>query len=62
MRSVSLAGQKACANDLASEASPELLAAELTSWREAAAAVLTGLGNIEVDLLDDGEAPDCPGA
>lgn len=49
MRSRSLADQEACANDLASAASPELLAAELTSWRETAAAVVVGLGNIEVD-------------
>lgn len=60
MRSLSLADQEACANDLASAASPELLHAELRSWKETAAAVVAGLGSIEVQWLDDSEAAECP--
>lgn len=52
MRSLSLPDQEACANDLASAASLELLVVELRSWRETAAAVVAGLGNIEVEWLD----------
>lgn len=52
MRSLSLADQEACANDLASAASPELLVAELRSWKETAGAVAAGYRDVELEWLD----------
>lgn len=60
MRSLSLSDQEACARSLASAASPELLVAELTAWRETAAAVAAGLGRAELEWLNDGEAVERP--
>lgn len=51
-RSLSMADQKACTNDLASAASPELLVAELRSWKETAAAVAAGYQDVELEWLD----------
>lgn len=52
MRSLSLPDQEACADDLASAASPELLVAELRSWKETAAAVAAGYRDVELEWLD----------
>lgn len=52
MRPLSLTDQEACANDLASAASPELLVAELRFWKETAAAVAAGYRDVELEWLD----------
>lgn len=52
MRSLSLADQEACANDLASAASPELLVAEPRSWKKTARAVAAGYRDVELEWLD----------
>ncbi|MFT3970490.1 MAG: hypothetical protein QM695_09465 [Micropruina sp.] len=52
MPSLSLAYQKACANDLASSAHLEMLVADLRSWKETAAAVVAGYRDIELEWLD----------
>lgn len=55
--------RKTCERDLAEPArtgKPHLAAAELTSWKETAAAIAAGLGNIDFAWLDEYEAVERP--
>lgn len=63
MLALSTADRRTCAQDLVDAArasfstdQPHLALAELTSWKETAAAVAAGLGPVELDWLDDDAA------
>ncbi|AGS33514.1 hypothetical protein B841_00155 [Corynebacterium maris DSM 45190] len=67
MLALSPADREACAQDLldAARASfsteqPHLVLSELTSWKETATAVATGLGNADLQWLDDDETVERP--
>lgn len=63
MLALSPADQESCAQDLVDAArasfstdQPHLAIAELTSWKETAAAVAAGLGNADLEWLDEDDA------
>lgn len=61
---LSAADRDSCAHDLVDAArasfatdQPHLVLSELTSWRETATAIAAGLGQADLEWLDDGERP-----
>lgn len=62
MLALSPADRESCAQELVDAArasfatdQPHLAIAELTSWKETAAAIAAGLGNTDLEWLDDAE-------
>lgn len=63
MLAISPNERTACERDLAEAGrtdQPHLVATELTSWKETAAAVAAGLGNVDLEWLDEDEAVERP--
>lgn len=67
MHALSPADQETCANELVNAArasfstnQPHLAIAELTSWRETATALAAGLGDAELEWLDEPELVERP--
>lgn len=67
MLALTAADQETCAQDLVDAArasfatdQPHLALAELTSWKETAIAIAAGLGNADVQWLDDDEIVERP--